>query len=420
MPTPQLSPRDKKGDNDKSQPVKKTSEPAKKKGGGFFPGGGYLVGANKYDVEGEKKNEGGNYQNWNVKGQGFGNRDGDVKNEKGEIENAEQGAPDVAEADLKGLDFNKKEHGGGVYTELGADAKGWDGKWTPTPESMTNEDLEKLGKGKYEHTFYKGKANAGARAKVGVAGEAEVEGKYGKGKASGDAYALAEAGADVNAKLSTQGAFAGANAHVKAGVGAEGDLDYTSPELKVNGVDDPLTAGVGVHGDVFAGAKAGTGVKIGAGPKFTGAEFKAGAFAGAEANVDVHGHVGPVKGKLGVAGLAGAGAGIEGSIVYKDGKIRIGGKMYAALGLGAEVSGEVEIDLKQAVQLGIVTAQEAYKLADGDKDGKLTLNDPATRVAQGLDGGAKAIDKGVDKTIQILDRNHDGKFTADDFKVGAD
>src|SRR5439155_6353939 len=117
---------------------------------------------------------------------------------------------------------------------------------------------------------------------------------------------------------------------------------------------------------------------------------------------------GPVSGTAGISGLAGAGIGADASIVYEHGHLRIGGRLYASLGLGGSVSTSVDIDLKQAVQLGLVTAREAHDLADADGDGRITLNDGATQAARAMTGTATALDHSVDATLHTLDANHDG------------
>ena len=74
------------------------------------------------------------------------------------------------------------------------------------------------------------------------------------------------------------------NASARLGVGASGDADLKTPGLRIQGVDTPLDAGVGAHGEAFAGVKAGAGARIGAGPNFVGAEGSIGAFAGVVAD----------------------------------------------------------------------------------------------------------------------------------------
>ena len=74
--------------------------------------------------------------------------------------------------------------------------------------------------------------------------------------AAGDAFALAEAGADANASIGSNGIQGNANASARAGIGVKGDADLKSAALNIDGVD-PLYAGIGTHADGFAGARVG-------------------------------------------------------------------------------------------------------------------------------------------------------------------
>jgi hypothetical protein len=404
---------------------------AAQSGGGGTPTGPspfadmYGGPANKYSVQGKDSSQGlapgkwPEYQKWDAWGSGQGNRKGDLPDDKGKVKNATASAPKVAQADLKGIATTTTtgqkdgELGGGTYHDstFGTVVEGGAKGFKP---SVKYDPM----KGDKSLDIYSARAAAGMREKVGVRGMARAEGDLGSAQAKGDAYAVGELGADAYGKINTKdGLVAGANASGKLGVGFSGDADLKTPGLKIDGVDTPLDAGVGVHADGFAGVKVGAGGRVGLGPQFIGAEGSIGAFAGVEAQGDIHANLGPVRGKLGGSVMAGAGIGADGGIVYEDGKIRIGGKLYAALGYGASVSGEVTLDVRQAAQLAMAAGKKAYQIADGDGDGKLTLNDPATHLASAAKGGAKLLDKGATGLINFLDADGSGKFSQKDLEI---
>jgi hypothetical protein len=383
---------------------------------------------NRYEVVADNSHEPKpmhrSFGEWSVRGRGAGNRKEDrleAPEEGGapEISGSKaSGAPDVAEASLEGIDtttVGAREGETGTYRETtyGTVVEGGEKGFKPELKYDPEENA-------WVVDVYSGRAAAGAREKVGVRGSAEAENDWGSAAAKGDAYLSAETGADANLTLNTSdGLQASTAAHVKAGAGAEGDADLKTRGWAIEGVSDPVDAGIGAHGEVFVGAKAGLGGKVGVSPEWIGAEGKMGAFAGAELEGDVHGNLGPVEGKLGGSLMAGAGAGMEGAIVLEDWKLRIGGKMYAALGYGGSVSGEVTVDLKQAVELGVAGAKELYEVADADKDKRLTLNDPATHTALAMQGGAELADKATDGLIQFLDADKDKKFSREDLEKHA-
>ncbi len=239
--------------------------------------------------------------------------------------------------------------------------------------------------------------------------------KHASGSNAGiDISSNAAAGASYGVSANSSGITAEAAASAEANlveVKANADAMY---QWGVAGVSSPVSVGAGVNGEVRVGANAGASGKVGLSKDFIGAKGQLGAFAGVEAKADVHGNLGPLGGKAEASFLAGAGIGADGEFCYENGKIRIGAKAWAALGYGASVGGSVEIDLKQAVELGIVTAKKAKELADRDKDGRLTLNDPATAVSDGMVGGAAAIDKATRNTLAAIDADGDGKLTMAD------
>jgi hypothetical protein len=373
---------------------------------------------NRYNVTGDKKREGSSFSHWDAWGSGRGNRKGDTlqPGEDGEppsIANQKASAPDVAQADLSGIETTTrgaKKGESGLYSEI---------LYGTVTENEVKPGVSWSSEDGFGLDIASGRAAAGMGAKTGVRGTAEHAGQYGTAAASGDAYAGAELGASAKYGIGHEGIQGDAAASGKAGIGLEGDADLKTKGWQIDGVSEPVDAGIGVHGDAFAGVKAGAGLKAGIGPEYIGAEGKLGAFAGAEAAGDIHGNLGPLAGKLGGSVMAGAGAGLEGGIALENWKLKIGGKMYAALGYGGSFSGEITIDLKQAAELGMAGAKELYEVADADKDNRLTLNDPATHASLAMKGGANLVDKAATGLMGFLDAKKDGKFTKEDITARA-
>jgi hypothetical protein len=71
-----------------------------------------------------------------------------------------------------------------------------------------------------------------------------------------------------------------------------------------------------------------------------------------------------------------------GVIGYQDGKIKIGGSVGAALGLGAGGSVSVEVDVKQ---IGDMVKNTAVSAVDANNDGKLGLDDAKAAVGKAAD-----------------------------------
>lgn len=354
------------------------------------------------------------YNRWSAWGQGQGDTSRrTVVEDTGQLDNTEVAAPKLAQADLTGINTTtvgqrEGDDGGGFFHDstYGTVVQGSLASQTPTGKIDPVQGLGSL-------DLYNGRAAAGVREKVGVRGQASATGQYGSAVAKGEAYGVAEAGADANLKINTRdGILVGANASARLGVGASGDADLKTPGLRVQGVDTPLDAGIGAHGEAFGGVKAGIGGRAGLGPNFIGAEGSVGAFAGVEAQGDIHANLGPLRGRVTASGMAGAGIGADGGITYENGKIKISGRVYAALGIGGSLGGEITLDVKQATQL-------ARAVADADNDGRLTLNDPATHLSNAMQGGAKLADRGADGLIRMLDADGSGKFSMDDLRIRA-
>jgi len=320
-------------------------------------------------------------------------------------------APDLSELDSSAKGDVKGPYGTSAGYNIQSGTKsGTSGKFEP---KLENGEL----KGVEGQAYTVGGVKASGYAGI----EGKKEGKYGsvegKAKAEGAAYA----GYDARAKIGPDGASATANVGLGVEAKVSADADYKTPGLKVKGVDTPLDVGVGVHGEASAWAKAGAGGGAYLTKDKVGLWGSAGAGAAAEAKGDIHGNIGPVGGTLEGSVMAGAAAGIEGGILYEDGKLTIGGRAYAALGYGGKVGGTITIDLKQSYQLGVAMlkkakqvgiegARRAFNAADADNDGKLSVQDAALHGKNAMEGGAKRFEKGLEGLKNIMDGDGDGKF----------
>lgn len=108
--------------------------------------------------------------------------------------------------------------------------------------------------------------------------------------------------------------------------------------------------------NVWAGAKASGGVKVGP----SGASLNAQAFAGVSAGVE--GQVGDNNARIKGGAEVSAGIGFEGKAEGKieDGKLKFGAKIGGALGIGGKVSFGMEVNVAPVLD----AAKEAGKVAD--------------------------------------------------------
>jgi hypothetical protein len=339
--------------------------------------------------DGTTKTQGGfnlpSYANWDAVGRSGGNRESDHEAEKaGGVKVA---APEIYQPDLSKIPRvvegqttdtvgagHFSEHAYGSHTDWDDKESGWSGKTKFNP-----------GTGKGGTTIYSTGYQAGVEEKEGYRAVAFNSDKT--LSASAEAGMVANAGLSGSIGLDTEnGLYATGGIGAKSGLYAQADADAKTSAVKIGGVD--YDAGIGVHGDTFVGAKAGASGTIGIGPDFIGAKGNIGAFAGAEAAGDIHGNLGPVGAKLGASGMVGAGIGADGDVSYKDGQFHIGGKLFACLGYGGSISGDITIDFgKIAKSLGPV-GEGMLHLAEGGIGG-------AAQIAGGLIGGAVDLGQGV-------------------------
>lgn len=234
-------------------------------------------------------------------------------------------------------------------------------------------------------------AVAGAYAERGGA----VEGDHGKASYQAQAKVEARASFDASGKLNANGLDlkVGAKVGVSAEASVKGKLE-TKP-VKFAGVD--LTAGVEGNARVAAelSAEATGTAKITRNPPTAILEGKAGASAVVKAEADVKVSAGPFSVKASGYASAGAEATASGVIGYQDGKLKLGGSLGAALGVGLGGSVAVEVDVKQ---IGEMAKNTAVKVADQNGDGKLDMKDAAA-IGSNLASGARNTAAAVSKTV---------------------
>jgi len=210
------------------------------------------------------------------------------------------------------------------------------------------------------------------------------------------------------------GARAGGEANL---VSLRGDAGVGKDLKDIKGLDkiDGKVYG-GVHSEVLVGANADARAKADLNIKDgdVGLEGGAGALVGAEASATAKGELGPVQGSVTGSAIAGVGAAIDGKLAFEDGKLTIGAKAKAALGVGLGVGTSYTIDfnkLKNTVDnVTHGKASEAVKdvtnkVAEGTKDvtNKVAegTKDVANKVAEGAKDVGKSIKEGVSNLFKF-------------------
>jgi hypothetical protein len=359
------------------------------------------------DLEGEKKRTKTQVADWEVKGKEISNDDEETAKKK-----AKRTGAGVSEADLSLVPQNDRswtDESGAYY-----DSRYGSGS---TPEAERVAPKGKVDAKGASVPLYKNTGAVGVREKIGIKGTASTTGDLGTLSASGDVNANAEAGASGGYQVGATQAEINGAASAKAVVNANGEARADTKVTSIAGA--PVDLGVGVKGDVTAGAEVGLGGRAGVGTDFTGIDLNIGGMAGIEGSAEVNATVGPATGRITGTAIAGAAAGADAKIYYEKGKIRIKAGAKVAWGGGAGLAADVEIDLKKAVEMGIITAQYAKDLADHDDDGVITINDPAAMAADGMIGAGKALDRGSESLVSTLDGDRDGKASLGDITVRA-
>ncbi|WP_255203623.1 hypothetical protein, partial [Myxococcus sp. AM011] len=200
------------------------------------------------------------------------------------------------------------------------------------------------------------------------------------------------------------GARAGGEANL---VSLRGDAGYGKDLKDIQGLDkiDGKVYG-GVHGEVLVGANADAKAKADLNLKDgdIGLEAGAGALVGAEASATARGELGPVQGSVTGSAIAGVGAAIDGKVAFEDGKLTIGGKAKAALGVGLGIGTSYTIDfnkLKNTVdnvtngKASEVVKEATNKVAEGAKDVTEKVAEGAKDVTEKVAEGAKDVGNSI-------------------------
>ncbi|KFE72473.1 hypothetical protein [Hyalangium minutum] len=258
--------------------------------------------------------------------------------------------------------------------------------------------------GKHEVTIGADGVNASfnREAKAGLYAETKTPDiKKGEAGYQVGANAKLEAAASVDAKgkLDLNGLDASVNA--KVGVTAEASVNgkAQTKSVKVAGVDVNASVEGTAKVSASATAEASGKVKVTRNPPTAIAEGTVGASAVVKAEAEVKASAGPFAVKATGYASAGAEAKATGTIGYEDGKIKLGGSLGAALGVGAGGSVNVEVDVKQ---IGEMAKNTAVKVADANGDGKLGLDDAKAVANNVKDAAVNTAKNVVDNTKKTV------------------
>jgi hypothetical protein len=274
-----------------------------------------------------------------------------------------------------------------VLDMLGLEAKEWSSEVSPDKMRSTTLAEGKYGSvtGEYgvsggQSLSFDGKSISGtfsreARAGVYANSSGQVSGKY--GEASYDATAKAEATASVDAKatLNTNGLNATVDLRAGATIEAEIKGRAATTSVTIAGVD--MNASVEGRAKVSAEllAQANGTATITRDPPTAILKGSAGASAVVKAEGDLKFAAGPFSVVASGYASAGAEATASGVFGYEDGKLKIGGSLGAAFGVGLGGSATVEVDVRQISEM-------AKNVADVNNDGKVDLWDGVAAVGK--------------------------------------
>ncbi len=253
-----------------------------------------------------------------------------------------------------------------------------------------------------------GQFNRAARAGITAESTGRVDGRYGTAQYNARAHAEAVASIDARGSINANGIDATINARVGVSAEAEINASARTQSVRVGGVD--LSAGIEGRGRVAAEAVAeATGTaRITRNPPTAVLEGTAGASAVVKAEGSIRADAGPFSITASGYASAGAEARASGVLGYENGRLRIGGSVGAALGVGLGGGVAVEVDVAQIGQM-------AHNAADRDGDGRLGLGD----VVAGARQAAGLADSAVRTVARAADRNGDGRLGLDDVGAGA-
>ncbi|MDP3237943.1 MAG: hypothetical protein Q8N26_34450 [Myxococcales bacterium] len=214
-----------------------------------------------------------------------------------------------------------------------------------------------------------------ARAGVYAESSGRVSGRF--GEASYDARAKAEvkASVDANGRLDLNGLDASVNLRVGASVEAEVTGRASTKSVTISGVEVDASVEGYARASAEAVAEANGTVQITRNPPTAIAKGEAGASAVVKIEGEVRFEAGPFAAVVSGYASAGAEARASGIIGYEDGKLKLGGSLGAALGVGLGGSATVEVDVRMIGEM-------AKNVADVNKDGKVDFWDATAAVGK--------------------------------------
>ena len=186
--------------------------------------------------------------------------------------------------------------------------------------------------------------------------------------------------------------FAGARGGVQAGAFADASASQSG---NVSGVDITNYA----QGQTFVGSEAG----VEAGVSNNGVGLGGSAFTGGRASGTIGTEIGPA----GVAGTgeawSGLGAEAGVNVRMREGKLKLGGELGAALGVGGKLGAEITIDTRPIGR----AAQGVGQFAKGTAD---NLQPHAKKLGRNIGRGAQNVGRNVGREAQKVGRTIGGWF----------
>lgn len=255
-----------------------------------------------------------------------------------------------------------------------------------------------------------GSAGSGYAAKTGTS----FQSKHATTSLKATAFTETRTMAGIGGRISPMGVEGGGWARGQAvAIGVKANAEIKSRDVKIAGQEVNVVLGAQVQ--PYVGAEAGTFGWVDVNVRQPSARIDIGGSAFVGAKAKAHVDFGLKDGQLFNSRItgetwAGVGADIGAHVGYSKGRFSLGASAGIGLGVGGKIGIEFDVDLALAGKM-------AYNAMDRDGDGKLTLKDPATGLAQGMNLAAKGVEKAADGFIRALDGNQDGKFSPLDLQI---
>jgi len=249
---------------------------------------------------------------------------------------------------------------------------------------------------------------------VGVRGAVSKESGLGSAEVTGAVFSEIRNDYGVGGRASITGVEGGVWARNRMiALGEKTTASIHSPKVTIAGKEIDAHVKVASHSFIGTESAASVWTTVDAKNPAVGVSVGGSTFIGAKSRNWAGFGLGDLM-SVRLTGEAWAGAGADASVSasIREGKVSLGASAGAALGVGGKVGIQVDVDVAAGAKM-------LKHAADRDGDGKLTLNDPAAGVAQGMNAVAGGLEKGVDGVISALDADHDGKFSVQDLKIRA-